>query len=157
MLSRRENMKTPLCGEKKEDKHSWRFVQSIHEEFEKKRREICTGSSRGFETESNSIFSDRECEHAATPYEVKRSHMAKFSIRGKEEGGMPKRGTLSGFLHEYESQTQKFRDHTTFLEFCKIMVRRSKQHNMDRFLLYIFYGSPNCSARAWIEELDTFL
>ena len=37
------------------------------------------------------------------------------------------------------------------------MVRRSKQHNDDIFLLSIFDGSPTCSARAWIEELDTFL
>ena len=70
---------------------------------------------------------------------------------------MPKRGTLSGFLHEYESQNQKFRDHITFSDFCKIMVRRTNQHYIDIFLLSIFYGSPTCSARAWVEELDTFL
>ena len=70
---------------------------------------------------------------------------------------MLKRGTLSGFLHEYESQTQKFRDHITFLEFFQIKVRRSKQHNVDRFLLSTFDGSPTCSAKAWVEELDTFL
>ena len=28
---------------------------------------------------------------------------------------------------------------------------------MDRFVLSIFDGSPTCSARAWVEELDTFL
>ena len=28
---------------------------------------------------------------------------------------------------------------------------------MDRFLVSIFDGSPTCSARAWVEELDTFL
>ena len=28
---------------------------------------------------------------------------------------------------------------------------------MDRFLLSIFDGSPTCSTRAWVEELDTFL
>ena len=28
---------------------------------------------------------------------------------------------------------------------------------MDRFLLSTFDGSPTCSARAWVEELDTFL
>ena len=43
MLSRRENMKTPLCGEEKEDQLTKllpRSVQSIHEKFEKIRREI---------------------------------------------------------------------------------------------------------------------
>ena len=28
---------------------------------------------------------------------------------------------------------------------------------MDKFLLYAFNGSPTCSARAWVEELDTYL
>ena len=80
-----------------------------------------------------------------------------IAMGGEEEGGMPKEGTLSGFLHEYESQTQKFRDHITFPEFCKIMVRRSNQLDMDIFLLSTFYGSLTCSVRAWMEELDTFL
>ena len=86
MLSRKEKMKTSLCGEKKEDmltKLLPRSVQSIHEEFEKIRREICTRSPTGFETESNSSFSYRECEHAATHCKVQCSHMANFSIRGK--------------------------------------------------------------------------
>ena len=122
-------MKNPLCGEKKEDKITKllpRSVQSIHEEFEKIRREICIESLRGFETESKSRFYYEECEHATTPYDAQCSHMAIFSIREQEEEEIPKKGTLGGFLHEYESQTQKFRDHTTFLEFWKIMVRRSK-------------------------------
>ena len=28
---------------------------------------------------------------------------------------------------------------------------------MGRFIQYTFYGSPTCLARAWVEELDTFL
>ena len=122
-------MKTLLCGEKREYKITKplpRSVESTHEEFERIGREICTGSRRGFETESNSRFCYRECEHVATPYDVQRSHMARFSMRGEEEGGMPKGGTLSGFFLEYESQTRGFRDHIYFPYFCKIMVRRSK-------------------------------
>ena len=45
ILSRKEKMKTPLCGERKEDKLTNilpRLVQSIHEYFKKIRREICT-------------------------------------------------------------------------------------------------------------------
>ena len=83
--------------------------------------------------------------------------MPSLAMREIKEEGMIKRGTLSGFLNEYESQTQRFRDHITFPEFCKIMVRRSKQHDEDRFLLSVFDGSPTCLAKAWIEELDTFL
>ena len=62
MLSRREKMKTPLYGEKREAELAKllpKSVQSIHEEFEKLMREIGTGSPRGFETESNSRFSSR--------------------------------------------------------------------------------------------------
>ena len=70
---------------------------------------------------------------------------------------MPKRKTLSDLLQEYESQTERFRDHTTFQESCKIQVEKSKQQDIDRFLLSTFDGSPTCSARAWVKELDTFL
>ena len=53
MLSRKEKMKTPLCGERKEDRLTKLLpssVQSIHEDFKKIRREICTESPRGFES-----------------------------------------------------------------------------------------------------------
>lgn len=53
-------MKTPLYGEKREDKLTKllpRSLLGIHEEFEKIRREICTEYPRGFEIESNSRFS----------------------------------------------------------------------------------------------------
>ena len=83
--------------------------------------------------------------------------MPRFSMREMEEEGMTRRETLSDFLQEYESQTQNFRDHITFREFFKIEVKRSKQHDMDRFLLSNFDGSPTCFARAWVEELDNDL
>jgi len=112
-------IKTPSFEEKKGDKLTKllpKSVHMIHKEFEEFWREMCKESPRGFEFESNSIFSYGECEHAATPYiDAQRSHMPIFSMREREEEGMPKRGTLSGFLHEYESQTQNFRDHISFL------------------------------------------
>ena len=70
---------------------------------------------------------------------------------------MPKRKTLSDLLHEYESQTERYRDHTTFQNFCKIQVEKIKRQDIDRFLLSTFDGSPTCSARAWVEELDSYL
>ena len=85
------------------------------------------GENKRAESRANSIFSHEECEYAATNQGVQRNHMASFSMRGKEEEGMPEKGNLIGFLHEYESQTQNFRDHITFSEFCKIMVGRSRQ------------------------------
>ena len=69
---------------------------------------------------------------------------------------MPKRRTLSDLLQEYESQTERFRDHTDFQEFCKIQVEKSKQQVADRFLLSTFVGSPTCLARAWVKELDSY-
>ena len=62
MLSRKQKMKTPLCGERKEDKLTKllpRSVQSIREDFKKIRRKIGTEYPRGFEIDSNSRFSCR--------------------------------------------------------------------------------------------------
>ena len=134
-----------------------RSVQSIHEDFKKIRREMCIESPRGVESESNSRFSYDECEHASTPYDGQCSHMPIISMREMEEGGMTRRETLSGFMQEYESQTQKFRDHIIFPEFCKVKVERIKQHDMDKFLLSTFDGSPTRSSRAWVEDLDSYL
>ena len=36
-------------------------------------------------------------------------------------------------------------------------MERIKQHNNSRFLLSTFDGSPTCSARAWVEEIDFYL
>ena len=118
---------------------------------------MCTESPRAFENESNSRFYYGECKHATTPYDAQHSHMPIFSMRKMEEEGMARRETLSDFLQEYESQTQKFRDHIHFPKFCNIKVKRNKQHDMGRFLLSTFDGSPTCSARAWVEELDSYL
>ena len=136
--------KAPFFGGRKEEKlpkFLSQTLQSIHEELKKMRREMYIESPRGFESESNSKFSYDECEHAATRYDAQHSHMPIFPMRDIEEEEMPKRVTLSDFLQEYESQTQNFRGHITFPKFCKIKVKRSKQHDMGRFLLSTFDGS----------------
>ena len=66
------------------------------------------------------------CENEATPYYAQHSQMSSSIIREMEEGGMPKRETLSDFLQEYQSQTERFRDDITFQEFFKINVERIK-------------------------------
>ena len=73
----------------------------------------------------------------------------------EREEEVARRETLSDFLKEYELQTQKFRDHLSFSEFCKMKVKGREQH--DIFLLSAFEGSPTCSAKAWVEELETSL
>ena len=97
-------------------------------------------SPREFESEANSRFSYDECEHAATHHDAQHSQMSRSIRRELKEGGMPKRETLIDFMQEYESQTEKFRDHITFQEFFKIKVERIKQHDMDRFSLSNFDG-----------------
>ena len=72
-------------------------------------------------------------------------------------GIMPKRMTLSELLREYESQTERFRDHTDFQEFCKIQMVKSQQQDRDRFLLSTFSGSPTCLVGAWVKELNSYL
>ena len=96
------------------------------QEISRKKAPYFGEENKRVESRVSSRFFHEECEHAATHHGVQRSHMASFSMRRKEEEGIPEKGTLSGFLHEYESQTHKFRDHISFLDFCKIMVRRSK-------------------------------
>ena len=78
----------------------------IHEEFEDIQREY-RESPRGFDSKENSTL--EECEHASTHHLVQRSHMPRIAGRemGREEE-VARRETLSDFLEEYESQTQKY-------------------------------------------------
>ena len=84
-----------------------------------------------------------------------------------EEGDAPKEETLGDYLQEYESQSQRFKEHLNFQGFCQLKEnrrpsnhnrnKRCKKHNVGRFFLSNFDGSPKRSARAWVEELDTYL
>ena len=78
-------------------------------------------------------------------------------MKEMKEDEMLRRETLSNFLQEYESQTENFRDHITFKDFCKIKVERSKLNIMDIFYLSTFDGSPTCSTKSLVEELHTYL
>ena len=85
-------------------------------------------SPREFESKSNSIFSYEECEKATTHHNTQRSHMPMIARREMErEEEVARRETLSYFLKEYEFQTQKFRDHLSFSEFCKMKVKGREQ------------------------------
>ena len=68
---------------------------------------------------------------------------------------MTKRETSSDFLKEDESQALKLRKKFCFSEHCKAKVKSRKQS--DRFTLSTFEGSPTCSAKEWLKEMDTFL
>ena len=154
-ISRR---KTPSIGEEKEKGDNLtkllpKSVYMIHVEYEELWRKY-RESPRGFDSKANSRL--EECEHATTHHLVQCSHMPRIAGREMErEEEVDRRGTLSDFLEEYDSQTLKYRDHLSFSEFCKMKVNGKEQQ--DRFHLSTFEGSPVCSAKAWVEELETFL
>ena len=130
-------------------------MKSFQGELKKLRLEM------GYPKEIDSIaeyrFSHGECEHAAALHDAQRSQMPRSILRWMGGGRMPKRMTLSDFFREYESQTEKFRDHTDFQRFFKIHMEKSQQQDVDRFLLSSFVGSPTCSVRAWVKELNSYL
>ena len=115
------------------------------------------GSPKEVESRAESRFSHGECEHAATHYDAQYSQVPRSILRWMGGGKIPKRRTLSDLFQEYESQNERVRYHTDFQNFCKIQVEKSKQQDVDRFLLSTFEGSPTCSAGAWVKELDSYL
>ena len=114
-ISRRN---TPSFGEEKWDKLTKllpKYVYMIHEEFKEIRRNMYGESPRGIDSKAKSRF--EECEHAATHPNTQRSHMPMIAGREMEiREEVVGRETLSDFLKEYESQTQKFKDHLSFFK-----------------------------------------
>ena len=102
--------RTPSFGEEKEkwDKLTNILPQSvhwIHEEFKEIQRNYGE-SPRGFDSKANSRL--EECEHVATHHLVQCSHMPMIAGREMERREeVSRRETLSDFLQEHESQTQK--------------------------------------------------
>ena len=68
------------------------------------------GSPKEFESRAESRFAHGECEHAAALHDAQHSQMPRAILRWMGGG----RITLSDLLWEYESQTERFRDHTDF-------------------------------------------
>jgi len=100
-------------------------MKSFQGELKKMRLEM--GYPKEVNYRAQSRFSHGECEHVVTLHDAQRSQMPIAILRWMGGGRIPKRMTLSDLLQEYESQTERFRDHTTFQEFCKIQLKRSKQ------------------------------
>ena len=78
------------------------------------------GSPKEVGSTTESIFSHDECENASTHHDAQRSQVPRSILIWMRGERIPKRKTLSELLQEYESQTERFRDHTNFQEFCKI-------------------------------------
>ena len=88
-----------------------------------------------------------------------------------ENGGFQEQENLEDYFLEYESQSQRFKDHLSFQEFSQIKDnRRPRHHNrrggfiqnhdlhrtMGRFFLPKFGGSSKCTAKSWVEKLDIY-
>ena len=76
-----------------------------------------------------------------------------------EEEDAPREETLSDYLQEYESQSWRFKEHLDFREFCKLKEARYNNHKISkrgRIFLSHFDGSAECTAKAWVEELDSY-
>ena len=130
-LSEEEDMdisqKSLVCAERKEDKLTKllpKSMKSFQGELKKMRLEM--GSAKEVESRAESRFAHGEYEHAAALHDAHHSQVPRAILRWMGGGKMPKRRTLSDLLQEYESQTERFRDHTDFQEFCKIQVEKSK-------------------------------
>ena len=116
-MYRNNEEKNLLCGGRKEKRLSKLLPKSIHSiqgYLKKMRREM--ESSKEFGSRTKYRFSHDRCEHAATPYYTQCIQIPRYTMGDFKEEEMPRRETLSNFLQEYESQTEKFRDHITFQE-----------------------------------------
>ena len=95
--------------------------------------------------------------------------MPTFLAMGNE--GFQEQESLEDYFMEYESQTQRFKDHLSFQEFFQIKDnRRPKHHNrsggfihnhdlhrtMGILFLPNFYGSFKCTAKSWVEKLEIY-
>ena len=85
--------------------------------------------------------------------------------------GGDKEGTLGEYFEEYELQSQGFKEHLSFQEFYRIkdgrrinphqkeenlMQGSSLQCSMIGLFLPTFDGTPNFTAKAWVEKPDTY-
>ena len=98
-------------------------MQSFQGELKNMRLDM--GSPKEVESRAESRFAHGECEHVATHHDAQHSQVPSSTLRWMKRGRIPKRMTLSDLLREYESQTERFRDHTDFQEFFKIYMEKS--------------------------------
>ena len=133
-------------------------LQCIRKDIKEMRRESHEDPSTRFVHEEGSTSSYYGCEHSATPPYLQCFTRPMITKSEKEKGAVPKKETLGDYLQEYESQSKRFTDHLNFQGFFKIKEdKRPRNHDEGIFFLSTFDGSPKCSVRAWVEELDTYL
>ena len=166
-IYKRYQRKTLLSGGKEFSKLLLQTLQYISKDIKEMRRERHGDPSRRFSHEESSNYLYYGCDHSTTPSYLQCSTIHIFMASEMEKGYVPKKETLGDYLQEYESQSKRFKYHLKFQGFFnikedKIPINHDRStrcnHNDEgRFFLSTFDGSPKCSARAWVEELDTYL
>ena len=116
--------KASVCEGRKEDRLLPKSMKIFQGELKMMRLEM--ESLKEVESRAESRFTHGECEHAAALHDSQCSQVPRAILRWMGGGKMPKRRTFRDLLHEYESQTERFRDHTDFQEFYKIQMEEIK-------------------------------
>ena len=101
-----QSKEEPLQGgeQEEEEEPCTSYSHQEDQEISRKKTPSFGVENKRAKSKANSRFSHEECDRVATHHGVQRSYMASFSMRRKEEEGIPEKGTLSGFLHEYEGK-----------------------------------------------------
>ena len=90
-------------------------MHELENEIRRMRNEIPADLLERFSHEGILTTSYDVCEHSTTQSNLQCCNMPTFLIRGRGEGGAPKKGILGEYLQEYEYQPERFREHLSFL------------------------------------------
>ena len=136
-------------------------MKNIKEDLKEMKGERCRKFPRGFEREASPRYSHDGCGNSATHADLECSLLPTFTTIRMEEEDAPREDTLSDYLQEYESQSWRFKEHLDFQGFFQLKEDiRSSNHNRSkrgRIFLSNFDGSAKCIAKAWVEELDSYI
>ena len=129
------------------------------------RSEIQANLLKGFAHEESPTTSYDVCEHSTTQSVPQHGGMPTFLSKEGGRGETPKEGSLGEYLQEYESQSERFKEHLSFPECCQLREEISRsysrrngcmQHTLGRFSLATIDGSPKDSAKSWVKKLNTY-
>ena len=111
------------------------LFQTMHEmksEIRGMRNERHENILERFAHEESPSSSYDVCEDSVTQSDLQHCSMPTFLAREEAEGETPKEETLGDYLQEYESQSKRFKEHLSFLEFCQLKEERRSNRDMRR-------------------------
>ena len=146
--------KPPLLGEDEEKEYPKlliRTMQDIAREIKEMKMDRYKDSHKLFLHGEGSDISHHWSDQPMKQQQVsQRSTMPTFLAVGNE--GFQEQETLEHYFMEYESQSQRFKDHLSFQEFCQIKENRRPMHhnrgggfiqNHDLHQLWAYFSYPN--------------